>query len=32
MVTVTENAKVELEKIISGKSIRVFDLIFNGFG
>ena len=32
MVMVTNNAKNELEKIVSGKNNRVFDLIFNGFG
>lgn len=32
MVIVTDNAKNELEKIVSGKNIRIFDLIFNGFG
>ena len=32
MLIVTDNAKNELEKIVSGKNIRVFDLIFNGFG
>ena len=32
MVIITDNAKNELEKIVSGKNIRVFDLIFNVFG
>ena len=32
MVIVTDSAKNELEKIVSGKNIRVFDLIVNGFG
>lgn len=32
MLIVTDNAKNELEKIVSGKNIRIFDLIFNGFG